>query len=171
VRGVKMFAKLRTVLGLGGATDAQVSDGAAPPAAAAEVTAKRVEVPAAPMLTDEHLKNCRVVADRTALLGHLPLRLGGLGVDPTVRPAAAPRVREQPADDDDSVHKDLSVAGHKVVPGGILVMNDYVMYDPFLGAPYGVIHATNEFCLEHGWELVYLALQQHMFNDVALRKL
>lgn len=73
--------------------------------------------------------------------------------------------------DYESVSRDLAAARTKVIPGGYLVMNDYIMYDPNHGTQYGVVHATNEFCLEHDWEVVWLALQEHLFNDVVLRQI
>jgi hypothetical protein len=73
--------------------------------------------------------------------------------------------------DYDSARKDLEAARHAVSPTGVIVMNDYIMFDTSLGVPYGVVHATNEFCLEHGWEMFLFALQSHLFNDVALRKI
>lgn len=71
----------------------------------------------------------------------------------------------------ESVKKDLAAARLKVKPGGLIVMNDYVIADAQRGDPYGVMHATNEFCMEEGWELVYMALQEHSFNDVVLKQL
>lgn len=68
------------------------------------------------------------------------------------------------------VRRDLAAARRKVRPDGWIVMNDYVMVAE-LGAdtPYGVVHATNEFMLEHDWAWQYLALQPRMYCDVALR--
>lgn len=37
--------------------------------------------------------------------------------------------------------------------------------------PYGVVHATNEFCVQHGWEVLWMAMQSHLFNDVVLREI
>ena len=73
--------------------------------------------------------------------------------------------------DYESAHRDLEASRSKVKDNGFIVVNDYTMYDFTQGIPYGVIHATNEFCIEHGWEMVFFAFQRHMFNDVVIKKL
>lgn len=199
-----------------------------------------VEIPGTLTLREEHIRNCRLVTDREALLAHLPRNgvVGEVGVlagdySASILRVTTPRklylidsfdasdwaatgrfgppehetfVRDRfqaeiasglvetrkglsweclalfpdesfdwlyidAGHDYESVRKDLDVARTKIRTGGLIVMNDYTIYDPFLGVPYGVIHATNEFCLQHGWEIAWLALQSHMFNDVVLRKL
>jgi hypothetical protein len=62
------------------------------------------------------------------------------------------------------------VAGRKIRPDGAIVVNDYVMVDPLLLEPYGIVQATHEFCLREGWKFRYLALHPYMFCDVALIK-
>ena len=37
--------------------------------------------------------------------------------------------------------------------------------------PYGVVPAVNEFCIEHDWGLAYLTLPDHLYCDVAARKI
>jgi hypothetical protein len=71
----------------------------------------------------------------------------------------------------DAVQRDLAVAGRKIRPDGWLIVNDYILVDG-LGAtaPYGVIYATNEFMLNHGWAMQYFALQTNMYCDVVLRR-
>jgi hypothetical protein len=70
-----------------------------------------------------------------------------------------------------SVKKDLSIAINKIKEDGIIMMNDYIMYDHVMKEDYGVIQAVNEFCVEHNYELIYLALHPQMFCDVMLRKI
>lgn len=70
-----------------------------------------------------------------------------------------------------SVVKDLDVCGRKIKPTGHILMNDYTLVDPLLLQPYGIVQATHEFCVEQGWEIIYLAQHPYMFCDVALRKL
>jgi SAM-dependent methyltransferase len=71
----------------------------------------------------------------------------------------------------DAVKRDLEVAARKLRPDGWLIVNDYILVDG-LGAsqPYGVIYATNEFMLSHGFAMQYLALQTNMYCDVVLRR-
>lgn len=69
-----------------------------------------------------------------------------------------------------AVSAELAAIRRKITPDGIIVMNDYTMYDYVTGTPYGVIQATNEFMIEHDWELIYFALHSGMYCDVAIRK-
>ncbi len=71
----------------------------------------------------------------------------------------------------EAVRRDLAAARAKVRDGGWIIVNDYLMVAA-LGddVPYGVVHATNEFMIEHQWGVRYLALQTRMFCDVALRQ-
>ncbi len=71
----------------------------------------------------------------------------------------------------DGVKKDLDVSSQKVKEGGLLVMNDYIYHDYLADVEYGVVHAVNEFCVNEGWEVIFLALNEKMFNDVVLKKL
>jgi len=70
-----------------------------------------------------------------------------------------------------SVKKDLNIILKKIKDDGIIVMNDYIMYDHITNENYGVIQAVNEFCVENNWELIYFALHPQMFCDVVLRKI
>lgn len=71
----------------------------------------------------------------------------------------------------DGVRRDLDAILPKVKPDGWIVMNDYIPAEiGFSNATYGVIQATNEFMITHGWEMVYFALAYVMYCDVGLRK-
>jgi len=70
-----------------------------------------------------------------------------------------------------SVKKDLSIALDKIKETGLIIMNDYISYDKYTKEDYGVIQATNEFCVNNNWEIIYMALHPDMFNDVVLRKI
>ncbi len=71
----------------------------------------------------------------------------------------------------ESVRDELALVRQKLVPGGLIILNDYTMFDQFRLMPYGVVRATNEFMIEHRWEMVFFALHQDMFCDVVLREL
>jgi hypothetical protein len=71
----------------------------------------------------------------------------------------------------EAVKADLSVIKHKIVPNGIIIMNDYTMFDQFRMEPYGVVQATNEFMIENWWEMIFFALHREDFHDIAMRKL
>ncbi|HUZ06505.1 MAG TPA: class I SAM-dependent methyltransferase [Candidatus Paceibacterota bacterium] len=71
----------------------------------------------------------------------------------------------------DGVVKDLTQAAQKIKDDGWIVCNDYTIYSPLEQAKYGVYRAVNEFCFEHGFEIVYLGLHPWSYHDVALRKM
>ena len=71
----------------------------------------------------------------------------------------------------EGVRRDLEAILSKVKPDGWIVMNDYIPAEIGLSnETYGVIQATNEFMITHGWEMVYFALAYVMYCDVCLRK-
>jgi hypothetical protein len=70
------------------------------------------------------------------------------------------------------VSKDVGAARLKIKPDGILLFNDYTMWDgTFRPAKvFGVVQCVNYLCVHHGWRMVAFALQRSMFCDVALVK-
>jgi hypothetical protein len=72
--------------------------------------------------------------------------------------------------DRDSVQRDAACALEKLKSDGLLIFNDYIMYDHVGLEPYGVVHVVNDLCVVRGYEMVYFALHEQMFCDVALRK-
>ena len=75
------------------------------------------------------------------------------------------------AHDYTNVKKDLDVAKQKIKKDGYIIMNDYIMSNPFDGQLYGVVQATNELCVEEDWEILFLALHPYMFCDVVIRRI
>jgi methyltransferase family protein len=69
-----------------------------------------------------------------------------------------------------SVKRDADCCTAKLKPDGVLIFNDYILYDYHSMEAYGVVHAVNDLCVTRGYELIYLALAPHMFCDVAIRK-
>lgn len=53
---------------------------------------------------------------------------------------------------------------------GILVFNDYVMYDPFIKADYGIVPVVNQMVVNESWQVIGFALQKHMFCDIAIKR-
>ena len=75
------------------------------------------------------------------------------------------------AHDYQSVKKDLFQAKRTIKENGLIIMNDYIMFDHFTKEKYGVVQATNEFMIENNYEMLYFALHQDMFCDVVLKKI
>lgn len=72
--------------------------------------------------------------------------------------------------DYEHVSSDSLICSRKIKPDGILVFNDYVLFDPFLEKEYGVVQAVNELLQDSDWKVIGFALQKHMFCDIAIRK-
>jgi hypothetical protein len=70
----------------------------------------------------------------------------------------------------EGVMRDAEVSARKLKSDGILIFNDYILFDHVIGAPYGVVPVVNEFCVNRGWRVVFLALHNNMFCDIALRR-
>ena len=74
------------------------------------------------------------------------------------------------AHDHASVQRDAAVAMDKIKEGGFLVFNDYIMYDHLAGQPYGVVQVVNQIVVERDLRIFGLALERHMFCDIAFRR-
>ena len=70
--------------------------------------------------------------------------------------------------DYENVKRDTELAKVKLKNGGVLVFNDYMMYDHIAGFPYGVVPAVNELVVNEDWRVFGFALQPHMFCDIAI---
>lgn len=68
-----------------------------------------------------------------------------------------------------AVWEDLNNAAALLRPGGIIGMNDYIIWDYVSDEPYGVVQATNKFLnLNPGWKVKYYAMSTTLFSDVYL---
>jgi hypothetical protein len=71
--------------------------------------------------------------------------------------------------DYENVRRDAELAALKLQQDGVIVFNDYTMFD-LNGTSYGVVPAVNELVAKGGWRVVGFALQPHMFCDIAIRR-
>jgi hypothetical protein len=74
------------------------------------------------------------------------------------------------AHDYERVRTDAAQASRLASPDGVLIFNDYTLYDPVVLSPYGVVQAVNELLAAGEWVVVGFAFQRHMFCDIALRR-
>lgn len=70
----------------------------------------------------------------------------------------------------ENVSAELREAARIVKNNGLIILNDYIMYDHRTYAEYGVVQAANEFIVKNGWEVVAFALQYEMYSDIAIRR-
>lgn len=70
----------------------------------------------------------------------------------------------------EAVKQDANVAKEKVADNGIIVFNDYIMFDHLQGVPYGVVQAVNELIVSEDWRVCGFSLEKNLFCDIAIRK-
>lgn len=70
----------------------------------------------------------------------------------------------------EAVKSDIEIAKHKIKRDGILMFNDYMMYDHNGHFPYGVVQAVNELVVAEDWRVIGLGLNPHMYCDIAIRR-
>jgi hypothetical protein len=70
--------------------------------------------------------------------------------------------------DYDSVKRDAELSRQKLKDDGVLIFNDYIMFDHIRQAPYGVVQVVNEMVVNDGWKVIGLALHHDLFCDIAI---
>lgn len=70
----------------------------------------------------------------------------------------------------EGVKADTAQAISKVTTDGLLIFNDYILYDHIQMGEYGVVQAVNELVSQTDWRIVGFALQYAMFCDIALQR-
>jgi len=69
-----------------------------------------------------------------------------------------------------SVKQDTNIAKTKLADNGIIIFNDYIMYDYVNGRTYGVVRAVNELVINEDCLVCGFSLNWGMFCDIAVRK-
>ena len=70
----------------------------------------------------------------------------------------------------DGVKRDTAVAVRKVKHDGILVFNDYTPWSIMELNDYGVMPVVNHLIQGGEWKVVYFTFHQHMYCDIAIRR-
>lgn len=70
----------------------------------------------------------------------------------------------------EGVKADTTQAIRKVTAAGLLIFNDYLLYDHIQKGEFGVVQAVNELVNSSDWRIVGFALQHAMFCDIALQR-
>ena len=55
--------------------------------------------------------------------------------------------------------------------GGIIAGHDYVHGNWISAFRYGVVEAVHEFCVQFGWEIIYLTIEPTENQSFAIRKI
>jgi hypothetical protein len=72
--------------------------------------------------------------------------------------------------DYEPVKHEAAVSAQKIKRNGILIFNDYTLYDPFIRMEYGVVQAVNEMLDGGEWQVLGFALDRSMFCDIAIKR-
>lgn len=59
----------------------------------------------------------------------------------------------------------------KIKEGGIIAGHDFIVGEIDVPWKYGVIEAVYEFCVEHGWEIIYLTMEREISPSFAIRQI
>jgi len=71
----------------------------------------------------------------------------------------------------EAVKQDSDLAKRKLKQGGIIVFNDYMMFDHlYAHEPYGIVQVVNEIIVREDWRVYGFAFGSHMFCDIAIRR-
>jgi hypothetical protein len=70
--------------------------------------------------------------------------------------------------DYNSVQKDADLSKKKLKADGILIFNDYIIYNHFEDNYYGIVPVVNDLVVNQGFEVRGFALQKQMACDIAI---
>ena len=68
------------------------------------------------------------------------------------------------------VQGDTRAALHAIKEDGLLIFNDYIIYDYWHHKHYGIVHVVNDLLDNSDWQIVGFAFRNDMFCDIALKR-
>lgn len=71
----------------------------------------------------------------------------------------------------DTTIEELRLFSRKLKPGGMLAGHDYVVGSLPTMMMYGVIAAVHRFCVEDGWKMKFLTVEQGVYPSFAIEKM
>lgn len=71
----------------------------------------------------------------------------------------------------ETTRDELRLYAPKVKEGGVIAGHDYVTGNWITTYRYGVIEAVHEFCVQFGWEIIYLTIEPTENQSFAIRKI
>jgi hypothetical protein len=70
----------------------------------------------------------------------------------------------------EAVKIDTELAKIKIKDDGVLIFDDYIMYDHTSRCPYGVVQVVNELVTAEDWRVIGFSLAPHLFCDIAIQR-
>jgi Methyltransferase domain len=110
--------------------------------------------------------------DRFASLGDRMIMMRGLSTDtaPNLPDWLLDLVYIDANHEYEMVSRDAAISAQKIKPDGVLVFNDYILFDSSMGVEYGVVQAVNELVDSGAWRVAGFALDRSMFCDIAIKR-
>jgi hypothetical protein len=69
----------------------------------------------------------------------------------------------------DAIKRDAEQAFLKIKPNGMIIFNDYLMYDHISHSPYGVVQVANQEIMDRKLDVLGFSFDRSMFCDLAVR--
>ena len=109
--------------------------------------------------------------DRFASLGDRMIMLRGLSTDtaPNLPDSLLDLIYLDANHEYENVSRDAAISANKIKPDGVLVFNDYILYDSYMRVEYGVVQVVNELVDSGAWRVAGFALEHGMFCDIAIK--
>lgn len=69
-----------------------------------------------------------------------------------------------------NVKSDAEWSARMIRQTGLLIFNDYVVFDHIGNSWFGIVPVVNTMIVERGWHVVGLALHREMYCDIAIKR-